>query len=274
MSSLAPEQDPKIWNAIAPKYAKHVHPLTAAFAPDAVRLATLSTGDRVLDVACGAGAISVPAAKTGAEVLAVDLAPTFVDLVTARAKEEGLANLSARVMDGQAMDLPDDSFDAALSNFGVFLFPEREKGFREIHRVLKPGGRAVLTSFMAPPENQWMAFFGESVHRAFPDMPPAAPPKFLELADADRFRDELLDAGFADVEIQTMTHALTWSSVDAAWVALAEGAPVFRPMMERVGSEGVAKLRASFDALAAERFGATGAITLSAPAHYAVARKQ
>lgn len=273
MTALAPEQDPKIWNEIAPKYAKYVHPLTAAFAPDVVRLAALNQGERVLDVACGAGAASVPAAQTGAEVLAVDLAPTFIDLVTSRAKEEGLTNLSARVMDGQAMDLPDESFDAALSNFGVFLFPEREKGFREIHRVLRPGGRAVLTSFMAPPENQWMAFFGESVRRTFPDTPAPTPPKFLELADANRFQTELIEAGFADVEIHTMTHALTWPSVDVAWVALAEGAPVFRPMLERIGTEGVAKLRAGFGALAAERFGEGATITLGAPAHYAVARK-
>lgn len=273
MPSLAPEQDPKIWNLVAGKYAEHLDPMTGAYAPDVIRLADIKPHDRVLDVACGAGAVAIPAARTGADVLATDISSEFVDLVSQRAREQGLVNLKAQEMDGQALDLSDDAFDRVVSNFGVFLFPEREKGFREIHRVLKPGGKAVMTSFVAPPDNEWMEFFGTSMKRAFPGTPPPPPPKFLELADPERFRRELEEAGFSDVQIETNHHRTSWPTVDQAWSALAESAPVFHAIMQKVGDEGVDRLRKAFDALAQERFGPAAPFMIGSPAHYAVARK-
>jgi SAM-dependent methyltransferase len=269
---LAPEQDPNVWNTIATQYATHIHPVTAAYADDLVRLADLRQGERVLDVACGAGAVSIPAAKRGADVLATDISPTFVAMVEKRANDAGLENLNAAVMDGQKLELPNASFDAAISNFGVFLFPDRTKGFQEMRRVLKASGRAVVTSFVGPPENEWMALMGRSAMETFPDAPPLQPPKFIELGDPKRLESELMGAGFSQVAIETIPHAARWKDAESAWTALTQGAPVFRPLLDRVGPEGATKLRSTFLRLTKERFGDAGAVTLAAPAHFAVAR--
>ena len=260
-----------MWNEVARSYAEHVHPVTALYVEDALRLASPAPDERVLDVACGAGAVAFPAAAKGNEVLAIDVAQAFVDMVQKRARAEGLHNLTAKVMDGQALRVPDASFDVVLSNFGAFLFPDRSRGFREMWRVLRPGGRAVVTSFVGPPENEWMALFGQAARETFPDL--AAPsPRFLELADADRFARELREAGFADVQVEGIRQEATWPDAEAAWVALSEGAPVFRPILERVGPEGARRMQEAFTALAEARFG-EGAVVLGAPAHCAVARK-
>lgn len=272
MAPLAPEQDPEVWDELAEGYAKYLDPMTGAYVDHLLQIAGPSPDEQVLDVACGAGAVALPAARKGAKVLAVDIAPKFVQIVTARAHQEGLQNLEARVMDAMAMDLPDASFDVALSNFGLFLLPDRRKGFQEVHRVLKSGGRLVTTSFVAPPENQWVGFFRESLQRAFPEITPK-PPQFLELADPERFRRELEEAGFDRVEVETRTKSVTWSTVDDAWAGLAETAPVFRPLMEKIGEDGRKRLRGEFQALATERFGEQAPVTLSTPAHFARAHK-
>lgn len=272
MTGPVPEQDPAVWRELAAKYAEHIDPVTAPYAADCVRLAEIEEGERVLDVACGAGAATLAAARAGAEVLATDITPEFVDRASRRAERAGLA-VETRVVDGQSMDLPDDAFDAVISNFGVFLFPEREKGFEENLRVLKPGGRAVITAFVGPPRKKWMALMGEAVRQTFPEMPPASPPKFLELADAQRFEGELREAGFAAVNIETIDHRARWADDAQAWAAIAESAPVFRPLFEKLGPDGVARLRRTFGALWNQRASGGGPVELASPAHFAVARK-
>lgn len=68
---------------------------------------------RVLDVACGSGALAIPAAHSDAAVTAIDIAPQMIELLRSRARTAGLA-LDARVMDAHALDLPDDAFEVAL----------------------------------------------------------------------------------------------------------------------------------------------------------------
>ena len=72
--------------------------------------------------------------------MATDFSPGMVACVAAA----GLPNVETRVMDGQALDLPDASFDAAFSIFGVIMFPDWRKGLAEMRRVTRPGGYGVV----------------------------------------------------------------------------------------------------------------------------------
>ena len=84
--------------------------------------AGLRPGERLLDVAAGTGALGLPAARFGAQVLATDIAPAMIERLEARARAEGLTNIEARVMDGHALELEDDTFDVSASQLGVSLF--------------------------------------------------------------------------------------------------------------------------------------------------------
>lgn len=106
----------------------------------------VAPGTRMLDVACGAGQISIPAARAGAHVVGIDIAPNLIDQAQARARAEGLG---ARFDEGDAEMLPyeDASFDLVVSLIGAMFAPVPERVAAELVRVCRPGGRIVMANW-------------------------------------------------------------------------------------------------------------------------------
>jgi predicted RNA methylase len=102
-------ENPDRWDRTARHYQQTAHPFTARFAEAALARVALTPESYVLDVAAGTGALALAAARTGAKVMATDFSPGMVACVAAA----GLRNVEARVMNGQALDLPDATCDAA-----------------------------------------------------------------------------------------------------------------------------------------------------------------
>lgn len=101
----------------------------------------IGPGVRLLDIAAGTGALSVPAAEMGAEVLATDIATGMVERLKERLKP--FPNCEARMANGEHLELPDASFEAAFSIFGVILFSDWRTGLRELARVVKDGSHSL-----------------------------------------------------------------------------------------------------------------------------------
>jgi ubiquinone/menaquinone biosynthesis C-methylase UbiE len=103
----------------------------------------IQPGVRVLDVACGSGQIAIPAARAGAQVTGIDIAPNWIAQARERAQAEGL---TARFDEGDAEDLPyaDASFDIVVSLIGAMFAPRPERVAAELVRVCRPGGRIVM----------------------------------------------------------------------------------------------------------------------------------
>ncbi|MCE7864333.1 MAG: class I SAM-dependent methyltransferase [Bacteroidetes bacterium CHB5] len=109
----------------------------------------ISKGMRVLDLGCGDGTTALPAAKRAATVLGVDIARNLVEAGNARAKKEGLNNLSFQ--EGDACDLKeikDDSFDKVVSIFGAMFAPKPYEVAKEMVRVTKSGGKIVMGNWI------------------------------------------------------------------------------------------------------------------------------
>jgi SAM-dependent methyltransferase len=161
-------------------------------------------GMRVLDIAAGTGALSVPAARTGAEVISSDISPWMVARLAERLQP--FPNAQARVLDGTALDLPDGAFDLAFSIFGLIVFANWEAGLAEQARVLRAGGRGCVTTWRVPPGGGPFQVMAEAVRTAFPDAPPRPPqpgmPGVVALSDPSRLADAMRAAGFASVEVQ------------------------------------------------------------------------
>jgi ubiquinone/menaquinone biosynthesis C-methylase UbiE len=156
-------------------------------------------GARVLDIAAGTGALSVPAAEKGAAVLAVDIAPGMVRRLSEKLRP--FARCEARLMDGEALLLPDASFDAAFSMFGVSLFTDWRKGLKEQARVLKPGGRGCVATWRRPPGGGPFLILVQAYQRVFPDRrPPSRSTGYTWLAEPARLSKEMQQAGFRDVK--------------------------------------------------------------------------
>src|SRR5512138_3140554 len=147
MTQPSPLAAPAPWDLVAPAYAEEVVPMFEVFAREALRLAAPPPGGRIVDVACGPGTVSVLAAQDGHRVDALDFSPGMIDKLRARIAALGLTGITPQIGDGQALPYADATADAGFSMFGLMFFPDRAKGFAELRRVLKPGARAVVSSW-------------------------------------------------------------------------------------------------------------------------------
>jgi SAM-dependent methyltransferase len=123
-------------------FAKYLEPGALEFL---ARLA-VAPGTRMLDVACGAGQIALPAARAGVQVTGVDIASNLIEQARARATAEGVA---VRFDEGDAEMLPygDGAFDLVVSLIGAMFAPRPERVAAELVRVCRPGGRIVMANW-------------------------------------------------------------------------------------------------------------------------------
>jgi len=122
-------------------------------------LARVGQGDRVLDVAAGAGDQTLAIAERvgpGGRVLATDISPAILEYAAGEARTRGLGQVATRVVDGENLELGAERFDVVLSRVGLIYFPDQEKALRGMHRALVPGGRVVALVYGAAENN---AFF-------------------------------------------------------------------------------------------------------------------
>ena len=183
---------------------------------------------RFLDVAAGSGALSIPAARLGGEVLATDQSSVMLNLLAERARKENL-NIETRVMNGQALELDDNTFDFAGSQFGVMLFPDMPKGIREMVRVVKPGGCVLIHAYGDPRKIEFLDFLIGAVQSVRPNFkgPPMDPtPLPFQLADPNRLRQELSAAGLKEVEVMTMTESTAYKTGKDLWEWLVWSNPI------------------------------------------------
>ena len=106
----------------------------------------LQSGEKVLDVACGTGNLSIPAAKVGAIVTGVDIAPNLVEQARKNAQAEGL-NCQFDEGDAEALPYADGSFDVVVTMFGAMFAPRPDKVAEELVRVCRSGGRIAMANW-------------------------------------------------------------------------------------------------------------------------------
>ena len=166
-------------------------------------------GDRVLDVACGSGNVSLVAARRYCEVTGIDYVPALLERARMRAAAEGPA-VEFQVGDAQVLPFPDGHFDAVLSVFGVMFAPDQERAAAELLRVCRPGGTIGVSAWM--PEGYGGDLFG--AHAAFVPPPPGVRPA-LRWGTEDGLR-ELLGSGIGGLTTERRTVVQHYRSIDHA----------------------------------------------------------
>ena len=242
---------PELYDAIM------VPALMAPYARDlAARVATIGTG-RVLETAAGTGILTeaLAVAAPGLEIIATDLNRPMVDYATRKSALRGGTFRSA-----DALNLPFERgrFDAVICQFGVMFFPDKVAGFRETHRVLKPGGRFVFNVWESLEHNPATAAAIAGLRRRYPDHGSW----FMERTphayrDPSVIRADLAQGGFADCRIETVRLRGHAASAASLAMGICQGTPM-RIELEELDPDG---LQAATDAAAnaiAERFGHDG----------------
>lgn len=256
------------WDKIAVGYDKTNTETQQWLGHESLRRAGFRAGMRFLDTAAGSGALSLPAARLGAKVVATDLSPAMLELLRNRARKESL-NIETRVMDGHNLELEDGTFDMAGSQFGVMTFPDQSRGIREMARVVKPGGRVLMSVYGSPAEIDFLGFFVSAVHSVRPDFVPPMdpPPPEFRLADPETLRSELVGAGLKDVQIDQITEYTEFKSPKFLWEWIIWSNPIVEMIlgMLNVTNQERGTIEKTTHKLWEERAGASGVATLSAP---------
>ncbi len=173
-------------------YPKLASDLVLPLGPVLVEATHIGPGDRVLDVAAGTGNAAIPAAQTGATVIASDLTPELLQAGAAAAAEQGV-ELEWREADAHALPFGDNEFDVVMSCIGVMFAPFHQQSAGELIRVCKPGGRLGLLSWT--PEGHIGQLFATMKPYMPPPPPGAQPPPLWGSEDHVRalFGDRVTD---------------------------------------------------------------------------------
>ncbi len=223
---------PKDWDTAAETYARLREPLTLPYGLDTLAALSLMPGERLLDLATGTGGVALAAARRGVEVVAVDWSSGMVSYVDSRVKSEGVDGVTARVMDGQHLDLPANHFHAACSVFGLMFFPNHRAGLAELLRVLKPGGRVGIAVWQPPSQMKHLAIWEQAARACYPeasDFP--RPAAWLQMDSAEGLLRELNEAGFRDITVTSIAH--DWQVPSVRW--LMENADASQSLAEYLG---------------------------------------
>ncbi|HEX8902401.1 MAG TPA: class I SAM-dependent methyltransferase [Vitreimonas sp.] len=192
----------------AEQWATHADRIDAMMRPmtdDALKLASLKPGERVLDIGCGSGATSLRMAKTvqpGGAVTGVDISPQLLQVARARAAETDLP-VSFIEADAGAMQL-DPHFDLAFSRFGVMFFDQPSAAFANIRKHMRAGGRMVFVCWRPIAENGWAMVPLEAISPMFET--PWAPPNIdapgpFAFSDPGKIERILKEAGWSNIAI-------------------------------------------------------------------------
>jgi ubiquinone/menaquinone biosynthesis C-methylase UbiE len=178
-------------------------------AEEFVKRLDLKPGTKVLDVACGTGNLALPAARAGAIVTGVDIAPNLVEQASENARREGL---TAKFDEGDAEALPydDASFDVVMTMFGAMFAPRPELVAAELKRVCRPGGLIAMANWTPG------GFIGQMFKTVATHVPPppgmASPVQWgIEEKVRERFGEGISKL---ETKLQTITWVFPFSPAD------------------------------------------------------------
>jgi ubiquinone/menaquinone biosynthesis C-methylase UbiE len=215
----------EIWRQGAARRAQ-----TLAIATERMlKQAGLKPGMRVLDVAAGTGDQSLLAARAVGpigSVLATDISPNMLEVAAQSAREAGLDNIQTYVADASALDLPADSFDAAISRFGLMFLPDLSAALTRVHQTLKPGARFAALVWSTEESNPYIGLQLELVREM--GRMPAPPPSLartVSLSEPGKLADAFRAAGFTEVHVTPIPTPRIFESVEDAYAAMRSTSP-------------------------------------------------
>jgi ubiquinone/menaquinone biosynthesis C-methylase UbiE len=208
------------------------------FAADMARRVAATGATRVLEIAAGTGIMTRrlrDLLPTDARLTATDLNPPMLDV--ARTKFQPGEQVDFQPADALALPFPDAAFDAVVCQFGVMFFPDKERSYREVHRVLAPRGHYLFSVWDAHRRNP----FGRLAHAIIGGFFATDPPQFYQVPFGyhliDPIKESLTDAGFADIKVAVLS--VEKEIPDAASFArgIIHGNPVIEQIRARGGVE-------------------------------------
>jgi arsenite methyltransferase len=263
-------RDAKVFNTIYDVYDNAI--FLRRMAERLVELVKIAPGWSVLDVCCGTGSASLPAAlaagKTG-HVTGIDIAEKMLDVAGSRSRLAGLTNLEYRLGNAEKLDFPDGSFDAVICASSLHFFQDTPAVLGEWKRVLKPGGTIAFSSFESGLLQPLARLFSECLAVYNIQMPP-----YMVNGDRtdtpDKCRELLKMTGFLDANIYTEQLGYFLNREDDHWREISS--TLTRLHLNRLDPIQMAAFKNGYLAKTRELFTDKG-IWLDIPAIFGIATK-
>jgi len=243
------ENDRVFRGSIPTLYDQYLGPMIfSPYANDlAARLSNLEHG-RVLEIAAGTGVVTRALVSTlplDVSIVATDLNQPMLDYASSQLSSE---RLTWRQADAQSLPFADGMFDAVVCQFGAMFFPDKSGAFDEAFRVLKAGGRFLLSVWDRIEANE----FADVVVKMVATLFPQDPPMFLARTphgyhDTAALEAQLRTAGFRATAVETLTRQSKSSSALSVAVGYCQGTP----MRNEIEAHGTPALAAATEAAAA-----------------------
>jgi ubiquinone/menaquinone biosynthesis C-methylase UbiE len=220
------EADKSFAGTIPENYDRHMVPLIfESYAQDMAQRAAELSPSTVLETAAGSGVVTralAPRLSPNATYVVTDLNQPMLDYAATRQDADN--RIRWRKADALALPFDDSTFDLVCCQFGAMFFPDRQAGYREARRVLKPGGHFLFSVWDRIEEN----VFADDVTNALAEVFPQDPPRFMARTphgyhDTALIRSELEKAGFVSVAIETRAEQSRAPSAREVAVAYCHG---------------------------------------------------
>ena len=234
------------WNVVAPDYHynwanKHEGPFKSTV--QVVSLAEISPSDKVLDLACGTGAVSSEIFrhldKTGL-LVGVDMSRTALSI--AKKTTHG-PNVNFFEMDAENLGF-NFTFDKILCQYGVMFFPDTVKVLKTVRKILRRGGKIVFAVHGLAEEVPYFSSIMSSILKYIPDIRPKDAPTVHRFGNGDNLKKELESAGFSDVSITRHVFSYEAGTFDEYWHDYMNStANSIRPKIESMGDDIIGKIK-------------------------------
>jgi SAM-dependent methyltransferase len=233
-------------------------------------------GQTVLELAAGTGDLGFRVAELIGQlgrVVSTDFAPEMVKVARHQGEARGLTNVEYRVLDAESMDIDDDTVDGVVCRFAYMLMSDPAVALMETRRVLRSGGPLAFAVFTAPEDNPWGAVPGMTlVQRGHMPAPEPGTPGIFAMADPDRIRELVTDAGFGEPELQEVTLEFPFRDFDEFWDFLVRLAGVLAQVINALPEDERTATRAAVMANAEPYRNEDGSYTFPASAWCVLAR--
>ncbi|KAF2243367.1 S-adenosyl-L-methionine-dependent methyltransferase [Trematosphaeria pertusa] len=213
------EQTKRLFDDQSAEYERLTGGCTRRIAAIGIKsLPPLTSSTHILDLACGPGIVTKVILDTAAEqgvvppprITSVDIAGPMIEQLEISKQVHGWTAVETKILNAQKLEgLADESFDAVFMNFGLFAVPDAGEGAKEMLRVLKPGGAAIVTTWKEAPTIQLLEEATASIR---PDCVSRVQPVAKEWMTKEKLRDTLLSGGFLDGKIIISTPETSWEN--------------------------------------------------------------
>ena len=190
-----------------------------------LEMAELQPGEKVLETSCGTGQVTIRVARQlahGGELMATDISEKMIEEAEKLAEENGCKNIFFQRMDAEELDLEENQFDAAICSLGLMYFPFPAEALKEMHRVLKPGGRAVVAIWGERKNCGWAELFPIVDRRVASDVCPM----FFQQGTGNTIQHSFESAGFENIKTERFKVSLSYPDEKTALMAAFDGGAV------------------------------------------------